>query len=79
MSQTVSGILVDALEKIGVKHIFGLISDSLNPIGDVVRQSKLNGSASAMRRGARSRHPARQSSPVGLASVADQPAPAAPI
>jgi pyruvate dehydrogenase (quinone) len=41
MSQTVSGILVDALEKIGVKQIFGLISDSLNPIGDVVRQSKI--------------------------------------
>ncbi len=41
MSQTVSGILVDALEKIGVKHIFGLISDSLNPIGDVVRQSQI--------------------------------------
>jgi pyruvate dehydrogenase (quinone) len=41
MSQTVSGILVDALEKIGVKHIFGLISDSLNPIGDVVRQSNI--------------------------------------
>jgi pyruvate dehydrogenase (quinone) len=33
--------LVDALEKIGVKHIFGLIADSLNPIGDVVRQSKI--------------------------------------
>ncbi len=41
MSQTVSSILVDALEKIGVKHIFGLISDSLNPIGDVVRQSNI--------------------------------------
>ncbi len=41
MSQTVASILVDALEKIGVKHIFGLISDSLNPIGDVVRQSKI--------------------------------------
>src|SRR5271168_2677645 len=39
MSQTVASVLVDALEKIGVKHIFGLISDSLNPIGDVVRQS----------------------------------------
>jgi pyruvate dehydrogenase (quinone) len=33
MSKTVAGSLVDALEKIGVKHIFGLISDSLNPIG----------------------------------------------
>ena len=41
MSQTVAAILVDALEKIGVKHIFGLIADSLNPIGDVVRQSKI--------------------------------------
>ena len=41
MSQTVAGTLVEALEKIGVKHIFGLISDSLNPIGDVVRQSKI--------------------------------------
>jgi pyruvate dehydrogenase (quinone) len=40
MSQTVAGTLVDALEKIGVTHIFGLIADSLNPIGDVVRQSK---------------------------------------
>src|SRR5271166_4890861 len=41
MSQTVAGTLVEALEQIGVKHIFGLISDSLNPIGDVVRQSKI--------------------------------------
>src|SRR6204780_4352906 len=41
MSQTVAAILVDTLEKIGVKHIFGLISDSLNPIGDVVRQSNI--------------------------------------
>ncbi len=41
MSRTVADILVEALEKIGVKHIFGLISDSLNPIGDVVRQSNI--------------------------------------
>src|SRR5277367_5061840 len=41
MSQTVATILVDALEKIGVTHIFGLISDSLNPIADVVRHSKI--------------------------------------
>jgi pyruvate dehydrogenase (quinone) len=39
MSETVAGTLVDTLEKIGVTHIFGLISDSLNPIGDVVRRS----------------------------------------
>jgi thiamine pyrophosphate-dependent acetolactate synthase large subunit-like protein len=41
MSQTVAGALVDVLEKIGVKHIFGLIGDSLNPIGDAVRHSKI--------------------------------------
>jgi pyruvate dehydrogenase (quinone) len=41
MSETVASTLVDVLEKIGVKQIFGLISDSLNPIGDVVRRSKI--------------------------------------
>ena len=41
MARTVAAILVDALEEIGVRHIFGLIADSLNPIGDVVRQSKI--------------------------------------
>src|SRR6202042_1751934 len=41
MSQTVAHTLVDVLEKIGVTHIFGLIADSLNPIGDAVRRSKI--------------------------------------
>jgi thiamine pyrophosphate-dependent acetolactate synthase large subunit-like protein len=41
MSHTVAGTLVDVLEKIGVTHIFGLISDSLNPIADIVRHSKI--------------------------------------
>ena len=41
MSQTVAGILVSALEQIGVRHIFGLIGDSLNPLADVVRHSKI--------------------------------------
>ena len=41
MSQTVASIFVDVLEKIGVKHIFGLIGDSLNPIGNAVRHSKI--------------------------------------
>src|ERR1700678_1870855 len=41
MSRTVANTLVEVLEKIGVKHIFGLIADSLNPIGDVVRQSDI--------------------------------------
>jgi pyruvate dehydrogenase (quinone) len=41
MSHTVAHTLVDALEKIGVKQIFGLIGDSLNPIADAVRHSKI--------------------------------------
>jgi pyruvate dehydrogenase (quinone) len=41
MSQTVSELLVGALEQVGVKHIFGLIGDSLNPIADAVRRSKI--------------------------------------
>ena len=41
MSQTVAGTLVEALEKIGVKHIFGLIGDLLNPLADAVRHSDI--------------------------------------
>jgi pyruvate dehydrogenase (quinone) len=41
MSQTVAGTLVKALEEIGVRHIFGLIGDSLNPIADAVRHSRI--------------------------------------
>jgi thiamine pyrophosphate-dependent acetolactate synthase large subunit-like protein len=41
MSQTVSDILVRTLEQIGVKHIFGLIGDSLNPFADAVRRSDI--------------------------------------
>src|SRR5208337_2084494 len=41
MSQTVAQVLVGVLEQIGVKHIFGLIGDSLNPLADAVRRSKI--------------------------------------
>ena len=41
MSETVAGTLVEALEMIGVRHIFGLIGDSLNPLADAVRHSKI--------------------------------------
>src|SRR6202161_4880268 len=41
MSQTVAGQLVGVLEQIGVKHIFGLIGDSLNPLADAVRHSQI--------------------------------------
>jgi pyruvate dehydrogenase (quinone) len=41
MSQTVAEMLIGVLEQIGVKHIFGLIGDSLNPLADAVRRSKI--------------------------------------
>jgi pyruvate dehydrogenase (quinone) len=41
MSQTVADILVGTLEQIGVRHIFGLIGDSLNALADAVRRSEL--------------------------------------
>ena len=42
MSQTVAEILIGVLEQIGVKHIFGLIGDSLNPLAHAVRRSKID-------------------------------------
>jgi pyruvate dehydrogenase (quinone) len=41
MAQTVADVLVDTLERIGVRHVFGLIGDSLNPFADAVRRSSL--------------------------------------
>jgi pyruvate dehydrogenase (quinone) len=41
MSQTVADVLVGVLEQIGVRHIFGLIGDSLNPLADAIRRSRI--------------------------------------
>src|SRR6516164_10836024 len=41
MTQMVADVLVGVLEQIGVRHIFGLIGDSLNPLADAVRRSRL--------------------------------------
>jgi pyruvate dehydrogenase (quinone) len=41
VSQTVADVLVGVLEQIGVKHIFGLIGDSLNPLADAIRRSDI--------------------------------------
>jgi hypothetical protein len=41
MSQTVSELLIGVLEQVGVKQIFGLIGDSLNPLADAVRRSRI--------------------------------------
>src|SRR5262245_25121704 len=41
MTQMVADVLVGVLEEIGVRQIFGLIGDSLNPLGDAVRRSTI--------------------------------------
>ena len=41
MAQMVADVLVGVLEQIGVRQIFGLIGDSLNPLGDAVRRGKI--------------------------------------
>src|SRR4030088_1473260 len=41
MSQTVSELLVGVLEQVRVKCVFELIGDSLNPLADAVRRSKI--------------------------------------
>jgi len=39
--QTVADILVAALDQIGVKQVFGLGGDSLNPLADAIRRSQI--------------------------------------
>src|ERR1700686_4156686 len=41
MAQTVAGQLVGVLEQVGVKQVFGLIGDSLNPVADAVREGRI--------------------------------------
>src|SRR3984957_9987611 len=41
MAHTVAGILVEALQKIGVRPFFGLSGASLNPLADAVRRSDI--------------------------------------
>lgn len=41
MSRTVAQMIVEVLEQVGVKQIFGLIGDSLNPLADAVRRSNI--------------------------------------
>jgi hypothetical protein len=48
MPQTVADVLVGTLEQVGVKHIFGLIGDSLNPVADAVRRSRIFFSATSL-------------------------------
>src|SRR6059058_3575104 len=38
MAQTVAELLVDTLAKIGVRQIFGIVGDALNPFTDAIRR-----------------------------------------
>jgi thiamine pyrophosphate-dependent acetolactate synthase large subunit-like protein len=73
MSRTVAEVLVDVLEQIGVRHIFGLIGDSLNPLADAIRGSQIEWIG--VRHEAGSPPLAKPSSPVALPYA---PAPLAP-
>ncbi|RCH59629.1 pyruvate oxidase [Streptomyces sp. SDr-06] len=39
MSRTVAHLFVDALEELGVRHVFGVVGDALNPLTDAIRAS----------------------------------------
>jgi len=41
MSDSVADVLVGVLEQIGVRQMFGLIGDSLNPLADAIRRSHI--------------------------------------
>ena len=41
MARTVADMLVGTLEQIGVRHVFGLIGNSLNPLADAIRRSRI--------------------------------------
>jgi len=41
MAQTVADVWVGVLERVGVRQIFGLIGDSLNPLAVSVRHSSI--------------------------------------
>ncbi|MEW2347527.1 MULTISPECIES: thiamine pyrophosphate-dependent enzyme [unclassified Streptomyces] len=40
MSRTVARLLVDAWEELGVRHVFGVVGDALNPVTDALRASE---------------------------------------
>ena len=79
MSQTVAGPWSTRSKRLASGRYSASLPIRLIRSATSCARAKLNGSASATRKGERSRLRARQSSPVGSACVADQPDPAAPI
>jgi pyruvate dehydrogenase (quinone) len=41
MARSVADILIEVLQEIGVRRIFGLTGNSLNPLADAVRRSDI--------------------------------------
>ncbi|MFJ4862173.1 thiamine pyrophosphate-dependent enzyme [Streptomyces sp. NPDC088748] len=39
MARTVAHVIVNALEELGVQHVFGVVGDALNPLTDAIRTS----------------------------------------
>ncbi|MER5884881.1 thiamine pyrophosphate-dependent enzyme [Streptomyces sp. NPDC001941] len=39
MARTVARLFVDTLEELGVRHVFGVVGDALNPLTDAIRSS----------------------------------------
>ncbi|MFG3589934.1 thiamine pyrophosphate-dependent enzyme [Streptomyces sp. NPDC047990] len=37
MARTVARVIVDALQELGVRHVFGVVGDALNPLTDAIR------------------------------------------
>ncbi|MFG2310466.1 thiamine pyrophosphate-dependent enzyme [Streptomyces sp. NPDC048566] len=40
MTRTVAQVIVDALEELGVRHVFGVVGDALNPLTDAIRTTE---------------------------------------
>ena len=78
MSQTVAGTLVDVLEKFASSTYSASLATCLIRSPTLSATAKSNGSASAMRKGQRSRPRAKQSSLGGSAFVVERPGPASP-
>ncbi|WP_035794492.1 thiamine pyrophosphate-dependent enzyme [Kitasatospora mediocidica] len=40
MARTVARVIVDALQELGVRHVFGVVGDALNPLTDAIRTTE---------------------------------------
>lgn len=40
MARTVARVIIDALKDLGVRHVFGVVGDALNPLTDAIRTTE---------------------------------------